>query len=161
MNTSHSEIVFQLCPSVGQMCNNFLTAIAKPVSDQSSCCAASHRPVPRSCCWQSYCMFGLIALHSWFNPSLVSTHIFSSSLGKVPKVHTSEQGRRWQLWLWNDSAPTNMRKWCKPCEPVVNLGTEAIKAGIQVLPVENQKTAKTMMCSQSFIFSWEANKRNY
>lgn len=131
MHASHSEMVFQLWPSGGQMCNTFLTAIAKTVSDQPSCCASSHRPVSRSCCWQqSYCMFGLIALHSWFNPSLMRAHIPPGSLGKAPEVHTSEQGGRWQLWHWNESAPAEMRKWCKPWERGVNLGTEATRAGI-------------------------------
>ena len=112
MHTSHSEMVFQLCPSVGQMCNTFLTAIAKTVSDQSSCCVSSHRPISRSRCWQqSYCMFGLIALHPWFIPSLMCAHVPPGSLGKVAKVHTSEQGGRWQPWQWNEIMKWNEMKW--------------------------------------------------
>lgn len=134
--------------SVRQMCNTFLTAIAKTVSDQPTCCASSHRPISRSCCWQqSYCMFGLMALHSWFNPSLMCAHIPPGCLGKVSEVHTSEQGGRWQLWHWNESAPTKMRKWEKPWKRVVNLGTEANRAGIldcqRILRARGQILSKT------------------
>lgn len=103
MNTWDSEMIFHLWPSVGQMCNTFLTAIPKAVSNPPSCCSSSNQPVSRPCCWQqSYCMFGLIALHPWYNPSLMCAHILLGSLGKDPEVYTSKQWGRWQLQHWKE-----------------------------------------------------------
>lgn len=99
----------------------------KTVSNSPS----SNQPISRSCCWQqSHCMFGLIALHPWYNPSLMRAHILPGSLGKVPEMYMSEQWGRWQLWHWNESAPTEKRKWCKLGKCGVNLDTEAIGAGM-------------------------------
>lgn len=131
MNTWDSEMIFHLWPSVGQMCNTILTAIPKTDSNSPSCCASSNQPISRPRCWQqSYCMFGLIAFHPWYNPSLMCAHILPGSLGKAPEVYTSEQWGRWQLWHWNESAPTERRKWFKLGKYVVNSGTEANGAGM-------------------------------
>lgn len=120
MNTWDSEMICHLWPSVGQMCNTILTAIAKPVSNSPSCCASSNQPISRSRCWQqSYCMFGLIALHPWHNPSLVCAHILPGSLGKVPEVYTSEQrGRtvalKWKCTYWKEKVMQTEKMCGKP-----------------------------------------------
>lgn len=75
MHTSHLEMVFQIWSSVGQMCNTFLTSIAKTVLYQPSCCNSFQPPISRSGCWQqSSSMFGLIPLQPCFYPSHASIH---------------------------------------------------------------------------------------
>lgn len=116
MHTSHIEMFFQIWSSVGQMCNTFLTSIAKTVLYQPSCCTFFQPYFSRSGCWQQSCsMFGLIPLHPCFYPSHVSTHspglswqrLWGSLKWAGKKMTTVTL--KWVHTYWNDKAMQTMR----------------------------------------------------
>lgn len=100
-------MLFHLWPSVGQMCKSTLTTI--PKSNSPSCCASYNQPISRSHCWQqSYCMFGLMALHPWYNPSLMCAHILQALLAKLlrcAKANTKKMttvALKWKCTYWKE-----------------------------------------------------------